>query len=286
MSGGRADCAVQALRRVAGLTLAETTYPGGFASPEHADGATLLAVGLEGAVTESRGGHSVLCESGTLVVLPRDAPYAHRFSEAGARCFVVQLGEGWAERMRAFGVAEPSAPVYLRRGRANALAAALYAEFRAADDASRLAIEGYALALLAELARARARGRVRGHAPRECSAGPPWLARATERLDASAADDPGHAGTVGIATIAAEVGVHPVHLARAFREHHGTTMGGYLRRLRVERARAQLATTAKPLVQIALEAGFADQAHFTRVFRALVGVTPGVYRRTAGTARQ
>ena len=262
------SCSIDALRHVAGLSIAEATYPGGYASEPHTEASTLLIVVLDGTMTERRGRKSVLCEPGTLVVLPREEPFAHRFDESGARLFVTQLGPAWAERMRAFGVSEPAAPVYLRSGRANAIAGDLLAEFRAGDDASSLAIQGYTLALSGEIARAGERT--------ERSARPPWLVRATERLHASAGGD------VEMAAIAAEVGVHPVHLARTFREHHGTTMGDYLRRLRVERARAQLAATAKPLSQIALEAGFADQAHFTRVFRTIVGATPGAYRRAAG----
>jgi AraC family transcriptional regulator len=234
-------------------------------------------------MTERRGRRSVLVEAGTLAVLPRDEPYAHRFDET-ARCFMVQLGAEWAERMRVLGAAEPATPAYLRRSKANAIATELYTEFRAGDDASRLVIEGYMLALLGELARAGARS-ARSDGRGERSPRPPWLVRATERLHAhldDAIDADG--GGVSMAAIAAEVGVHPVHLARTFREHHGTTMGEYLRRLRVERARAQLAVTAKPLSQIALEAGFADQAHFTRVFRTVVGATPGAYRRAAATA--
>ena len=53
------------------------------------------------------------------------------------------------------------------------------------------------------------------------------------------------------------------------------------RRLRVERARLLIQEGASDLASVALEAGFADQSHFTRVFRRLVGTTPGEYRRSA-----
>jgi AraC-like DNA-binding protein len=38
-----------------------------------------------------------------------------------------------------------------------------------------------------------------------------------------------------------------------------------------------------PLAEVALTAGFADQAHFTRIFRSAYGVTPGRYARLRGT---
>ncbi|MGI9006144.1 MAG: helix-turn-helix domain-containing protein [Streptosporangiaceae bacterium] len=47
---------------------------------------------------------------------------------------------------------------------------------------------------------------------------------------------------------------------------------------RLDAARAWL-RDARPLAQTAIEAGFADQAHFTRTFKAAFGMTPGRYRK-------
>ena len=66
--------------------------------------------------------------------------------------------------------------------------------------------------------------------------------------------------------LAAEAGVHPGHLARAFRQRFGLTVCQYSRSLRLEWAASQLAGDAT-LVEVALQAGFADQSHFTREFR-------------------
>jgi AraC family transcriptional regulator len=84
---------------------------------------------------------------------------------------------------------------------------------------------------------------------------------------------------VGLAEIAAEVGVHPVHLASTFRRYFHHTMGDYQRQLRVEFACRQLASGCASLGEIALAAGFADQSHFVRVFKRHLGITPGAYRK-------
>ena len=47
----------------------------------------------------------------------------------------------------------------------------------------------------------------------------------------------------------------------------------------VQRAAEQLATGGQPLAEIALAAGFADQSHFSNVFRRRVGMSPSAYRR-------
>ena len=76
----------------------------------------------------------------------------------------------------------------------------------------------------------------------------------------------------------AAVGRHPTHVARVFRREYGLSVGEYARSLRLEWAASRLALDDAPLAQVALEAGFADQSHFTRAFRRHAGVTPGRYR--------
>ena len=65
----------------------------------------------------------------------------------------------------------------------------------------------------------------------------------------------------------------------------GCTVGGYVRRLRIDWARERLAQRGAALVDVALDAGFADHAHFTRVFHRETGMTPSGYRRRLGPPR-
>jgi AraC family transcriptional regulator len=102
---------------------------------------------------------------------------------------------------------------------------------------------------------------------------PHWLRRLRERLD----DDQ----VPSVATLAAEFGVHRAHLARAFRDHYGTSVTAHLVRRRIERARRMLVTSGMPLAEVAITAGFADQSHMTRAVRTAYGVTPGALRRGA-----
>jgi AraC-like DNA-binding protein len=66
-------------------------------------------------------------------------------------------------------------------------------------------------------------------------------------------------------------------LARQFRALVGASPYRYSVMRRLEVARSQIGRQA-PLVDAALNAGFADQAHFTRMFTARYGITPGHYR--------
>jgi AraC family transcriptional regulator len=101
---------------------------------------------------------------------------------------------------------------------------------------------------------------------------PPWLARIRDRIQ----DAP---LPVSVATLAAEVGVHRVHLARAFREHFGRSVTAHMQRIRLRHARRLLADPDRSLADVAMSAGFADQSHMTRAIRAALGTTPGRIRR-------
>ena len=69
------------------------------------------------------------------------------------------------------------------------------------------------------------------------------------------------------------------HFNRAFKETFGESPHVYIVGLRLEMAQELMLSTAEPLSQIAYACGFADQSHFTKVFRRGVGQTPNGWRR-------
>jgi len=87
-------------------------------------------------------------------------------------------------------------------------------------------------------------------------------------------------GAITLTTVAAALGMHPVHVASAFRRAHGCSVGQYARRLRLEQACRRLATSGATLGEVAADSGFYDQSHMTREFRRTLRTTPARYRAT------
>jgi AraC-like DNA-binding protein len=86
-------------------------------------------------------------------------------------------------------------------------------------------------------------------------------------------------GRVRLADLARACELSVSHFARSFKASFGVSCHRWLLERRVERARELLAGTNHPLVDVAGQSGFGDQAAFTRTFHRLVGVTPGRFRR-------
>lgn len=173
-----------------------------------------------------------------------------------------EISSRWIEKLRADSLTLRITSDFCE-GALPRLCAKLYCEFNKTDTAAKLAIEGLALELLAEGARQRSAA---------IGAPPPWLRQAREMIVEHFPD------TLRLTQIAAEVGVHPVYLATAFRQKFGVTFGEFVRKLRIEHACAELMKGDLPLATIALQAGFVDQSHFSKVFKLYVGTTPHKYR--------
>jgi AraC family transcriptional regulator len=137
-------------------------------------------------------------------------------------------------------------------------------ELRQLDDAGRAALEGWAILSLAQLAHRT--GNATGSEP-------VWLAEA-DALIKQHADEP-----ISLSVLASAVGVHRGTLAAAFRKFRNTSVGESIRQERVRHVMRALVSTKVPLCEIAIQCGFNDQAHMGRVFRNIIGISPGVYRQ-------
>jgi AraC-like DNA-binding protein len=100
---------------------------------------------------------------------------------------------------------------------------------------------------------------------------PRWLEHLRQELnDLSLA-------AVDIGARVREAGAHPAHASRLFRRCYGSSITEHAHAQSVRRSIAPLASGAS-LSEVALTAGFYDQSHMTRVFKRVIGRTPGAHR--------
>jgi AraC family transcriptional regulator len=83
---------------------------------------------------------------------------------------------------------------------------------------------------------------------------------------------------LSLAELAGAAGMSPFHFAREFKRTTGTTPHQYLIKFRINRAKALLAESQMPLVEVGFRSGFSHQSHFTRLFHRVTGTTPHSYR--------
>ena len=249
---------------IAGFVLTESEHPPGLSLPAHAHRHAGLAIVLDGAFTETFPATSVQAEPWSLVVRPAERVHSDRISPAGCRTLVIEILPGRADRLATIAPFFQNETIIAGAAVAGS-AKRLYAEFRSGSHFSELACEGLLLELLALAARQ--------GSGEPASGEPHWMVRARGLIRER------FRGNLGLSDVARAVDVHPVHLARTFREHFGSTVGEYIRRLRIDYAADHLANSAWSLGQIADAAGFSDQSHFCRLFRRHTGMTPSQFRK-------
>jgi AraC family transcriptional regulator len=102
----------------------------------------------------------------------------------------------------------------------------------------------------------------------------PWQARVLKTHIETHLD-----ATIRTRELAKLVQLSSFHFCRVFRVSFGNSPHGYVTRRRIERAQGLILASRLPLGQIAVDCGFADQAHFTKLFRRFTGKSPGEWRR-------
>ena len=252
----------------AGVSLCETRHPAGARLPRHLHKHAYFCLVRRGTYREEYGGRLRFCRPEMLAFHPPEEIHTEHVDGEEVWSFNIEITPSWARSFPGAAVrleqpfdCQSGVPLYVSHR--------LFDEFKHFDASSPLIVEGLTLELLG----------VCDRVGRNDRSAPPWLCRVSDLLRER------FAASWRLADVAAEAGVHPGHLASAFRRHFGCTVGEFVRRQRVSQACRDLARGERSLSDIAADAGFSDQSHFTRIFKRQLGLTPAAYRQlTAQTA--
>jgi AraC family transcriptional regulator len=83
---------------------------------------------------------------------------------------------------------------------------------------------------------------------------------------------------IGLSALAKTAGMSAHYFSELFKQSVHVPPHQFVLRRRIERARTLLSDPAITVLEASVRSGFADQSHFTKIFRRVVGVTPTAYR--------
>jgi AraC family transcriptional regulator len=260
LRGGEFYSPIRGAIRAEHVVLSELCQPVARSIPRHEHALAYVTIVLQGDYLEGDRGRLEVLRPFTAVFNPVGATHASLIGPRGATMFTIEFR---AERMGELDLRFPNQPT-IDAGAGTILwpGLRLFSVFRSQPDDS-LMLEGLVFEMLGAVARL----------DRSSEKTPPrWLSRVKDRLHSE------FSARLRIGDLAREAGVHPVHLARTFRQFEKRTPGEYLRQLQLRAACDLLRNPEWPLAYIAAECGFADQSHFTRLFRRMAATTPLRFR--------
>jgi AraC family transcriptional regulator len=241
-----------ATREIGAFSVSLRDYGEGTRLPRHSHGSAFITIVVEGGFRERSRKATIDCTRHDVIVHAPGEVHHDEFLARRTRCLSV-IG-GTFERTAL--LASPDTA---------GLALKVFDEFRHPDELSSIVIEATMLELFVASER-----RAEERKP------PRWLVRVRDEVERHFRE------SLTLARLAESVDVHPTRLAREFRRHYGTTVGELIRDLRIAYAQQALLREVA-LDEIAYDAGFADQSHFTRTFKRVTGLTPSHYRRASRT---
>lgn len=250
------------------FTFTEATYAPGTSIPPHLHDNAGFCLTLAGHGVEMNSKVVEHTRPGTLLIRPAGQVHSDRIGPTGARSFITEVSPAWLKAFADFSRIFDDART-LHGGLIPSLAMRICQEARIKDSAAPIVVEGMMLELLGSTSRWLLKPPVRV---------PTWLIQARDLLHSNFHD------SLNLVAIAEAVGVHPTHLARAFKQHYSSTVGHYIRKLRLDWASKQLSEGKDSVTEIAVGAGFYDQSHFINTFKKFTGQTPAEFR--ASFARQ
>lgn len=254
--------------KLSALTLRETLHSPYSRILPHAHDAASICLTLTGQGVEFIDGTRVVAQPGCVIMRAPNLKHSNQYGAVPHRGFMIELEEKWLDTCRHF-LRVFEGHRYFPGGPIPSLALRIYRESRIKDSVAPVIVEGLMLEMLGHASRLLIKAPVRL---------PSWLLQARDLLHDRFND------SISLIEIANLVGVHPTHLARTFKKHYRTTVGEYVRSLRLDWATRQLSETEDSISDIASAAGFYDQSHFSHLFKQHTGFTPAEFRAFSHTA--
>jgi AraC family transcriptional regulator len=254
---------VDSAKDISGIILTKSEYKKGSRLPKHYHQNPYCCFILNGNYTETYNKKNINCTKGDVVFHPHNTEHHNDFENTDASCFNIEYSGNWAERFNKPDFAINSI-LCSSAFNIQITASKIFREFHQPDSLSPLMVESLATELLVLFSRDTATRNEK----------PFFIRKVVKYIDENFSEP------VSLSELAAIANVSSEHLVREFKKVFKVTIGEYIRNKRVNKACELLRYSGKEISEISFDLGFADNSHFTRVFKQATGYTPLTYRKS------
>lgn len=246
-----------------GIILTRSDYAMKTVLPQHFHNNPYFCFVLDGTYTEHSFRNEITCTKGDIIFHPRETEHYNQFKNVSASCFNIELSGSWLEKifLSKLQQKEISSCSHFET---QSVFRKIYHEFIDADNLSALMIEGLTMELIVNFSRGE----------KKSISSTYYIRKVRKYIQEIFPSNP------SLTELANLFHISPEYLARVFKKCTGVTIGEYIRHFKIEKACEKLKDKKADIHGIALECGFTDQSHFTKVFKNIMHITPGMYLAT------
>jgi AraC family transcriptional regulator len=247
-----------------GITIVNSSFHNFSHCPWHYHNDAHFAFTTKGTLTETHRSKKIKLSPGCLVYNHSQEPHWNDNYSENVSALHIDMGEEWFHTFDIMysqieGVHVLESPLLKQ------IFFKIFKEISVFDEASSIAIESLILQALKIMLASQ---------ETEVWNKPTWVNKLRDLLYSKCSEK------LTLASVASELNLHPVYLCQQFPLFFNCNFGEYIRKLRIEKAvRYILNTEEMRLTEISYACGFADQSHFIRTFKNIVGVTPLHFRK-------
>nr|WP_315164636.1 AraC family transcriptional regulator [uncultured Flavobacterium sp.] len=245
-----------------GITLTDTIYTHDKVDWHYHENAYFTFI-LQGNVIEGNKNEIYNCSAGSLLFHNWQEPHYNIKPEGFTRGFHIEIEKNWFDDLE-FKTLNLEGSINIANPDLKFLLYKIFRETKADDSTTTLSIQTLLLETLTKMLR---------YNQSKSNKKPTWVSEINIILNDQFSDN------LTLEYLSKTVNVHPVHLSRDFSKYFHSSLGEYIRKLKVQKSLQLISQKKLDLTTIAFDCGFSDQSHFTRCFKEVNGINPSEYRK-------